>query len=208
MQDSKFSFLGSHGGPGARFALHRPATQNIVPARCQSLPHLGIPAGHSLHLGNSLAHKTYASLGARYVARLDVSMPSVTTPLRPSQPAPVRKSEEWAMPDRIRPEHQPPAGVKKERQRGKRLIDDNANNCSNVDMLVFGRDLDGSAGPRENAAMPASARAGVNAQRARLPPWGELPPTCHRTFGTTQTDDWEAVTYERKDAASQRPFQA
>jgi hypothetical protein len=77
------------------------------------------------------------------------------------------------------------------------------NMMSNVDTIVFGRDVDGSMGCDGSRAMGETpmykGSAGLNPKVEHIPAWGELPPVCKRTFGADPTGGWEAQGYERLD---------
>lgn len=166
---------------------------------------MGIPAGYSAVLGNRLGLRSYTDLNSIYNARLDCKAPCPAPRKKPTDRE-RRVEETWQAPERLRPESLGPAGVLQPRIRGKRLVLDNMNYMSNVDTLLFGRDVDGSNGCRSMAHAPVYAgAAGLNAKFDRTPAWGELPPVCKRTFGETAHDPtlgdsgWESVGYARQD---------
>lgn len=210
--DTKFSFLNSHCGPGGRRGHHvpvamplersrsEPSVARFAPARGASLPGMGIPAGFSPVLGNKLGLAAYANLNGRYHAKMAVPPPCSAPCPKPAARM-IKVQEEWVPPPRLRPETLPPAGGLKERIRGKRLIEDNTNTMSNVDTLIWGRDMDGSLGCRKMLhTQTYQGAAGSCAKTERLPAWGEVPPVCHRTFGEDALDDnWDQVHYERHD---------
>lgn len=211
--DTKFSFLNSQVGPCARKGHHiewtpphRDHTTGPTaagPTRSSSLPGLNIPAGYSQVLGNRLGLANYQNLSSKYHARRDVGPPCRA----PRQMAPERKMKvelTWQAPARMKPETMPPAGGHVKHICGKRMIEENTNNLSNVDTLIWGRDVDGSMGCRAQAESPIFiGRAGVNAKWEREPAWGQLPPVCIRTFGEdAERDGWEAVHYDRLDPHS------
>lgn len=168
--------------------------------RGASMHGMGIPAGHSHLLGNRLGLAAYANLSGRYVARLDVPPPCRAP--RPNPPDRQRRIEEtWLAPERLKPETLPPAGGIVERIRGKQMVQDNTNNLSNVDTLIFGRDVDGSMGCRSMGhSVTYAGRAGLDMRFENTPAWGEVPPVCRRTFGEDpHADGWEQVSYSRKD---------
>lgn len=206
--DTKFSFLGSHGGPGARRGHDYLAPEQHAPTRTQSLPQLGVPAGYSASLGNRLSHAAYANLRGAYHARLDV--PHFENGGRRADLPPPReqKSEDWVAPERVRPETLPPAGGGVVRKRGKRLVGQNTNYISHVDTLIWGRDYDGSDGLlRQQDAPMYVGSAGVTAKAERIPIYGELPPTCVRTFGDSANFDGEGTLhYERRDPRADAPM--
>merc|ERR1719174_716646 len=111
----------------------------------------------------------------------------------------IQVEETWLAPERLDPSTLPPAGNHVEKVKGKRLVEANTNNLSNVDTLIFGRDVDGSMGCRQQAHAPMyRGAAGLNAKWERTPAWGELPPVCRRTFGEDEAaNDWEPVHYDR-----------
>jgi len=171
------------------------------------MPGFAIPAGYSGFLGNRLGLRSYTDLNSIYNARLDVRPPCAAPRKKPADRE-LRVEETWLAPGRLKPETLPPAGGLNPRIRGKRLVLDNMNHMSNVDTLVFGRDVDGSMsdGSRSMAHIPMYAgSAGLNGKFDRTPAWGELPPVCKRTFGETDQDPnsasggWETVGYERLD---------
>jgi len=205
VHDSKFSFHGQHTGPGQRKGHNHFVQSQIAIPRTQSLPQLGIPAGHSQTLGNRLPIEHYASLRGPFHARLNAPFPE-NGGRREDNPVPrERAAEEWTQPERIRPETLPPAGRMKHRIQGKRLVQDNTNTLSHVDTLIWGADYDGSDGLLKQVDSPLYyGSAGVNAKAERTPIFGHLPPTCRRTFGEEVCDDtsdkaWESKRFERHD---------
>jgi len=162
---------------------------------------MNIPAGFSPLLGNRLGLTAYATLNGRFVDRLDVSAPCPAP--RPNHPDRARRLEEFMMaPERVKPETLPPAGGLVARVRGKKIIEDNTNYLSNVDTLIFGRDVDGSMGARCMAkTVTYAGRAGLDPKIERDPAWGQVPPVCKRTFGEDPyQQEWDAGTdYARHD---------
>ena len=145
---------------------------------------MNIPAGHSAVLGNQLGLQAYANLRGPFVARRDV-------PILPKNPRAIEREiykgkveEVWIMPEKLRPETLPPAGQMKERRQGKRQVGENTNTLSHVDTLIWDTDIDGSDGilQQKNSVIYKGA-AGLNAKAERTPIYGNLPPTCSRTFG-------------------------
>lgn len=136
--------------------------------------------------------KQYTELRGHQHARLNPPVPVKAW----GKPAPVMQigAEElnFTMKERLRPELLPPAGVKKDIRRGKRLIAENTNTLSHVDSLIWACDVDGSDGAIEQSqsAIYRSA-AGLNAKAERTPIYGDLPPHCVRTFGPDGTTTWE-----------------
>jgi len=169
-------------------------------ARGASLPGLGCPAGFSPLLGNKLGLSTYANLSGRYVAKMAVGAPCPAPRQHPPDRA-RRMEEMWVAPSRMKPETLPPAGGLVDRIRGKRMIEDNTNTLSNVDTLIFGRDVDGSMGCRGMAASDTyKGSAGINEKVEREPAWGCVPPVCRRTFGENPNENsWDQVEYKRLD---------
>jgi len=209
--DTKFSFLNAHSGPGARKGHHlsppQPLERSVSDTslsrgpvqRGQSIPGMGIPAGYSAILGNRLGLAAYANLNGRYVARLDVP-PPCRAPRQMPRERKIKMEDTFLAPARMKPETMAPAGGIVERLRGKRLVEDNTNYLSNVDTLVFGRDVDGSMGCRKSAHTDTYiGSAGVNAKVEREPAWGTEPPVCRRTFGADGENGWDEVHYERHD---------
>lgn len=205
--DTKFSFLNSQVGPCARKGHHLEwsfphKTQAPGPVRSKSLPGLNIPAGYSQVLGNRLGMHAYANLNGRYQARLDAP-PPVRAPREMAPERKIKTEANWHAAARLKPETLPPAGGSVKKIKGKRLVEANTNYLSNVDTLIWGRDVDGSSGCRAQADAPVyQGRAGVNAKWERVPAWGVVPPVCHRTFGEDLpdgADEWEAVHYDRID---------
>lgn len=205
--DTKFAFINAIAGPGARkgnnIPWSPPSKEHMPgPIRSHSLPKLNVPAGHSAILGNKLGLATYGNLSGKYHARFDVPPPCKAP--RQMSAHHKMKVDSWSegqMP-RLKPETLPPAGNKVERIKGKRLVMCNTNNSSNADTLIWGRDVDGSLGlpshPSEDPFFNGSA--GLYSNPRDRAPWGELPPTCKRTFGATdEENDWEAAHYERLD---------
>jgi len=203
--DTRHSFLGSHGGPGARKAHDHLNESRFAPARSTSLPQLGIPAGHSRSVGNRLSLQHYQKLRGPFVANTD--WPHHPNGGRYNQAPRVNRQaavEEWIMPERVCPASLPPAGGIKEIRGGKRRVDDNTNTRSHVDTLIWGIDVDGSDGTlnQANSATYAGS-AGINEKAERTPIYGHLPPTCARTFGpegAPQAFDGAGTTsYKRLD---------
>lgn len=203
--DTKFSFLNSQVGACARKGHHMDWSwpqkeQAPGPARSKSLAALSIPAGYSNILGNKLGLSNYQNLNGKYHARFDVKPPCKAP--RQMEPDRKRRTElTWQAPERMKPETLGPAGGTFKHPKGKRMIDSNTNYLSNVDTLIFGRDVDGSMGCRSQADAPIyKGSAGLNAKWERTPAWGELPPVCLRTFGDGEAENtWEAVHYDRLD---------
>jgi len=209
--DTKFSFLNGHHGPGARKGHHMMVSQPLERSRSdpaisrtpvhrgQSLAGRGIPAGYSAVLGNRLGLAAYANLNGSYVARLDVP-PPCRAPRKMPQERRNKMEETFLAPERMKPETMKPAGGLVERIKGKRMVEDNTNYLSNVDTLIFGRDVDGSMGCRASAHTDTyRGSAGVNAKVEREPAWGTEPPVCLRTFGADGENGWDEVHYERHD---------
>mmetsp|Transcript_4921 Transcript_4921/g.14364 ORF Transcript_4921/g.14364 Transcript_4921/m.14364 type:complete len:213 (+) Transcript_4921:87-725(+) len=200
--DTKFSFLNAYGGPGGRRQHNFYAEAQGAPPRTRSLPQLGAPAGLSAKLGNGLSLESYATLRGPFQARLDAPLYGPNGGRHKDvAPQRQRKVEEWVMPERVRPESLPPAGVIKKRVTGKRLIGENTNVLSHVDTLIWGVDVDGSDGVLQQAGSSIYHNsAGLNAKAERTPIYGTLPPKCVRTFGPDgSTDQFESVTYQRRD---------
>ncbi|CAE8583765.1 unnamed protein product [Polarella glacialis] len=191
-QSAKFSFLTSHGGPGSRKDHNHAAVTQAAPARVRSLPQLGIPAGFSGPLGNKLGLMAYTNLRAPYNARLDV-------PMHESNPRAkkmyVAKVEElWMSSERIRPETMTPAGVLKERPRGKKMVEENTNSMSHVGSLIRSSEHgDRSGGMLKQAdSQIYQGSAGLNAKAERTPIYGHTPPVCLRTFGEDGPTAWDS----------------
>mmetsp|Transcript_31951 Transcript_31951/g.74824 ORF Transcript_31951/g.74824 Transcript_31951/m.74824 type:complete len:181 (+) Transcript_31951:149-691(+) len=173
---AKHSFLASHGGPGARKGHHLMGEPRFAPTRATSLPGLGVPAGYSELLGNKLGLATYMDLPAQYQARQDVPPHSPAPRQKALETQKFRLSQEFFVPERLKPERFPPAGDKKVKFRGKKMVPDNINNLSHVGTIFM------------NDSPPVYARqgdkelyrgsAGVNAYAERTPVHGELPPMC------------------------------
>jgi len=207
--EARLCFMNSLNGPGNRRGnavnneVMLPTRENNIwnaLVRSRSLPGLNIPAGYSQVLGNRLSLDKYANLNGKYTARLDVPTPCRAR--RKMLPERSIKTElEWQAPGRMKPETMPPAGRSFTKISGKRIIDDSANVLSNVDTLIWGRDVDGSEGCRAQAHNPMyRGSAGVQEKFERTPAWGEVPPVCKRTFGEDDAaNNWDAAHYDRKD---------
>jgi len=205
--DTKFSFLSAHGPPGSRKQLNYTQESGTAPIRARSLPQLGIPAGYSPALGNRLGLEAYANLRGPFAARLDAPLFGPNGGRHPNVKPPRKiRAEEWSMPERVRPENLPPAGMMKKRITGRRLVPENSNTLSHVDTLIWGRDVDGSDGLLKQAdAQIYSGAAGLNAKAERTPAYGVCPPTCVRTFGPEGSPgDFEGVSYQRLDPRQER----
>eukprot|EP00928_Gymnodinium_smaydae_P062762 TRINITY_DN46551_c0_g1_i1.p1 TRINITY_DN46551_c0_g1~~TRINITY_DN46551_c0_g1_i1.p1 ORF type:complete len:215 (-),score=24.86 TRINITY_DN46551_c0_g1_i1:169-813(-) len=183
-------FMASHGGPGARKGHSFTHEDTFAPQRVRSLPSLGIPAGYSNNLGNRLGLQHYADLQATYHAKLGAH-PHAPAP-RAQQVRTLRSEMVWEAPERLKPELLPPAGGIKPIMRGKRLVPENVNTLSNVDTLIWARDIDGSDGylPQANKDMYKNA-AGADPRHERTPVYGHSPPHCVRTFGEHGSTTWE-----------------
>mmetsp|Transcript_62600 Transcript_62600/g.116444 ORF Transcript_62600/g.116444 Transcript_62600/m.116444 type:complete len:181 (-) Transcript_62600:141-683(-) len=173
---AKHSFLGSHGGAGARKGHHVMGEPRFAPARATSLPALGVPAGYSGLLGNQLGLAAYMDLPAQYQARHDVPPHSPAPRQRALETQKLRLSQEFYVPERLKPERFPPAGQMKDKFRGKKMVPDNINNLSHVGAIFM------SEGPPVYAQQGDKelyrGSAGVNAWAERTPVHGELPPMC------------------------------
>lgn len=182
--DSKFSFLASHRRSGRRHEVIRDTRSASLPTRTHSFPELGIPAGFSQDLGNRLAMRAYASLGARWEpAKLSVSEP--IEPLAKTIKLPKQSEERGMTTEKLRPELLPPAGRKLNRPSGLRIVQGSAGKSTNADLLLWGKDFDGTSGIQAVSTQPMfSGAAGARARADRIPPWGEVPPDCYRTFGS------------------------
>lgn len=191
-QTSRLAKMASHGGPGCRKGHDVTFPSTHAPLRETSLPLHGISSGFSPHLGNRLELQHYAELRGRWNARLD-NPPHAPAPRKHVAETNKAKVEtSWMTPERMKPELQPPAGRIPIRQRGKRQFEDNANTKSHVDSLLFGMDLDGSDGMmNQTDSQLFGGRAGQNAIAERRSIYGDLPPTCHRTFGEHGTTTWD-----------------
>jgi len=218
--DTKFSFINAHHGPGARKGHHMmvshplersqsdPSIRNSPVHRGQSIPGMGIPAGYSGILGNRLGLAAYANLNGRYVARLDVP-PPCRAPRTMPEGRKSKMQETFLAPERLKPETMRPAGGLVVRLKGKRMVEDNTNYLSNVDTLIFGRDVDGSMGSRAMANTDTyMGSAGVNAKVEREPAWGPEPPVCRRTFGADGENGWDEVHYDRLGVLGARSIEA
>lgn len=114
-----------------------------------------------------------------------------------------RRVADWSemgLRERLKPETMSPAGNPVTKIKGKKLVLSNTNMMSDVDTLIWGRDVDGSMGECAHPSQDPmySGAAGIFSNPEYLAAWGELPPVCVRTFGATDDEnDFEAVTYKR-----------
>jgi len=213
-QDSKFSFLSRFDGPGGRSeprmyigpgrreprARTPDAGTAFMMRQTRSLPLLGVPAGFSDNLGNRLPAEKYCNLSCVYDAdRSRGCLRSVKSDEERKR-VPCHKSRRgWEPEDPPAPVARRPAGDVVIRKVGKRIIEDNANTKSNCDTVIWGRDLDGSAGLQTLTDKPLyESTSGHIPNIEKNPPYGVLPPVCKRTFGPEPPhEEWEGVKYTR-----------
>merc|ERR1711879_809718 len=111
-------------------------------------------------------------------ARLDPKMIDPATLSATTLPR-VIKAEEWALPERIRPQDLAPAGQFKFHKMSKRMVPQNTNSLAHADTVIFGRSLeprDGDGCLHQMEVPMYQGRAGVNAKGERIPVYGHLPP--------------------------------
>lgn len=199
---SKFSFLNTYTGPGGRQGHSLPAQQ--APARTYSLPQLGIPAGYSQKLGNTLGLKAYANLRGPFNARLDVAIIEKDPNRVPVARREIRVEDGWTCGDRerIRPETLPPAGSMKIRPHGKKMVPSTITNLA--DTVIWGHVTNGSdsMASSHGPEMPIyQGAAGLWAEAANRHP---LPPLCMRTFGEEGPRPWDPPAPAKSRSGSLR----
>lgn len=214
--DAKFSFHSRYDGPGGRSeprmyvgpGRREPRVRTpdagtaFMMSRPRSLPLIqyGVPAGFSHSLGNRLPAETHCNLSCVFDAertrgkRLSVDNHEERK-FYPSHRS--RRGWEPEEPEITGPRR--PAGDVVIRKVGKRIIEDNANTKSNCDTLIWGRDLDGSAGDIVLTDKPIYDKSSGHVPNIeRNPPYGVLPPVAKRTFGPEPPhEEWEGVKYAK-----------
>merc|ERR1740121_1046361 len=151
-------------------------------------------------LGNRLEVDSYRALRGLFQARLDAPMHDNGGAFREKvHRQPRMECVGGGIDDeRLRPDQLPAAGTKKHRKTGKRLVGENTNTLSHTDTLIWGRDIDGSDGilKQGDTALYRGA-AGLNPKAENTPIFGDLPPSCARTFGVP--GEQSSTSYRRLD---------